>query len=121
MAEVTPQKPADPQPKGFVDDIVAAILNPGYIGSASLVVINVALFLVAILIALRVFSDPRGIWDLENSIHLFALIPCAGLLFSINWYAYMVSSIKNDEQSNPDGLEESSKKEKKKEKKKKAD
>lgn len=60
-------------------------------------IINVALVVVIVLIALRVFSDPRGLQELENSVHLIALIPAIGLLFSINWYAYMVSSIKASE------------------------
>lgn len=121
MADVVPEKPAYPEPKSFVEDLVAAILNPGYIGSASLVVVNVALVLVTLLIALRVFSDPRGIWDLENSVHLFALIPCVGLLFSINWYAYMVTSIKEAEKLGAGAAGDASKKDKKKDKKKKVE
>lgn len=94
MSDANTAPKPDPKPQGFVEDIVAAILNPGYIGSASMLVVNVALVLVIILIAIRIFSDPRGLGELENSVHFFALIPCIGLLFSINWYAYMVASIK---------------------------
>lgn len=104
-----------------MEDIVAAILNPGYIGFASLMIINVALVLVAFLIALRVFTDPRGLSELENSIHLFALIPCIGLLCSINWYAWMVSTLKDDGNSASQSTAGKKDSEKKKNKKKKAD
>lgn len=121
MAESAPQKPQNPEPKGFVEDIVAAILNPGYIGFASLMIINVALVLVAFLIALRVFTDPRGLSELENSIHLFALIPCIGLLLSINWYAWMVSTLPASEKGAGQSSEGQKDQQKKKNKKKKAD
>lgn len=106
MAAQDTQTKKEIQPKGFVEDIVAAIFNPGYIGGASLGVINVALVLVAILIFVRVSTDARGITDLENGIHLFALIPCVGLLISINWYAHMVASIKKAEALEQTGQQE---------------
>lgn len=121
MADSVSEKPKIPEPKGFMEDIVAAILNPGYIGFASLMVINVALVIVATLIALRVFTDPRGLGELENSIHLFALIPCIGLLLSINWYAYMVSSIQEAEKAGDKTSTDKKSKEKSKNKKKKVD
>jgi len=60
-------------------------------------VVNVALVLVICFIGIRVFSDPRGLSELENSIHILALVPAIGLLFSINWYAHMAASIKQAE------------------------
>lgn len=113
MADSTHDSRPDSKPTGFFDDLVHSILNPGYVGSASLLIINVALILVAVFIAVRILSDPRGLGDIENSIHLFALIPCVGLLFSINWYAYMVASIKAAEAKDA-GAKKKNKKQKKK-------
>jgi len=119
MASTTAPIPGDPKPKGFLEDIVAAILNPGYIGAASMTVVNVALVLVICFIGIRVFSDPRGLSELENSIHLLALIPAIGLLFSINWYAHMAASIKKAEKeaAQKDAQKADSKKAKDKKKK----
>jgi hypothetical protein len=116
MASPIDAPQGDPKPKGFMDDIVAAILNPGYIGSASMVIINVALVLVIVFISIRIFSDPRGLSEIENSIHLFALIPCIGLLVTINWYNYMVGSIRAAEAREAANKEQSKKKKDKKKK-----
>lgn len=105
-----------PKPQGFIEDIVAAILNPGYIGGASILVINVALIAVGLLIAIQILSDPRGLSQLENKIHLFALIPLIGLFISINWYAIVAKNLPTVSQKNEDIKDEESDEEKEEEK-----
>lgn len=70
-------------PKTFFEDLIFSVLNPGYIGTSSIIVINVAFVLSFAAIIWRLLI--LGFEGLETYVHLSALIPLIGLWISFDW------------------------------------
>lgn len=70
--------------QSFFGDLIYSMLQPGYIGNSSIVVINAAFFLFTLTVIWRLYIS--GFDNIENYAHAFALIPLIGLWGSINWY-----------------------------------
>lgn len=70
-------------PKTFFEDLIFSVLNPGYIGTSSIIVINIAFALSFLAIIWRLYI--LGFEGLESYVHLSALIPLIGLWISFDW------------------------------------
>lgn len=67
----------------FFGDLLYSMLQPGYIGKSSIVVINIAFLFFTLTVVTRLYV--AGFNNIENYAHAFALVPLIGLWFSINW------------------------------------
>lgn len=106
-------------PNTFMGDLFKSILQPGYIGTSSVIIINVAFFFTFVAILWKILL--QGFEDYESFAHIFALVSLIGLWISVDWFFMEMKTLRprTTQQPSTSTHKKKKKKSKKKNKKKK--